>query len=206
MMTTPRKTRRNTMEIIVAMGLFLCPVEALAGSYGSAGVKDSSVTLFAPQGHVWCQKLGADIPLELQEHIECGNPSVQIVRSRVANERVTNNRSRGPLGFLRSLRHTPIGHEPEPGGSDNDRSPRVTTLSNEESPGPAPEVNLGEKPQTKDVATDEPETKNTPQTKEAPNDQGKPSAEPNSRTAGGMGVATSMFAAIYSLPEETKFG
>ncbi len=34
----------------------------------------------------------------------------------------------------------------------------------------------------------------------------KPSAEPNSRTAGGMGVATSMFAAIYSLPEETTFG
>lgn len=155
-------------RIAINMCLALVPSTTLAGSYNSAGVDDSSVTLFVPQEHVWCQRLEAVIPLALQVHMNCGQPSTGIVRSAVATERTTRNRPPGLRSLVNSLRHTPIGHEPNHSDSDGNRRPQATAAINEGDPKTRPETNRQHNSRTKDRPKNKQAEKDVAKAKDQP--------------------------------------
>lgn len=152
----------------MAMGFLLVPSTILAGSYGPSGVHDSSVTLFVPQEHVWCQRLETVIPLELEMHMECGDPSTEFVRSAIAGERTTRNRTLGLRSLLSNFRHTPIGHEPNQSDSDDNKRPRVTNVSNAGDPETGPDTNPQDDPKEKDTDKNKQADKNVAEAKEPP--------------------------------------
>lgn len=152
----------------IAMSFLLFPSTMLAGSYGSSGIDDSSVTLFVPQEHVWCQKLETVIPLELAAQMECGDSSTGFVRSAVAGERTSRNRSLGVRTLLSDFRHNPIGHEPNSSDSDDNKRPRVTNISNEGGPETGPDTNPQDNPKAKDTAKNNQAGNNIADAKELP--------------------------------------
>lgn len=128
-----------TARTLLILGICTMPGVVLAGGYGTAGVKDASVGQSSTaEATVWCPKLEADIPLRLQEQMDCGQAPV----AAAPRER---------RGFFASFRHVPQGGNRDTGGSDgpNDQpSPRVAEGPND---GPRPQVSEG--PRTQESAS-----------------------------------------------------
>ena len=110
------------------------PGMALAGGYGTAGVKDARVGNMASEtATIWCPKLKTDIPIDLQRQMDCGDGiAVGSAKPAVAPARF----GRGPFGLP--------PHVPSGGGSpfdDGDPTPTAGTPDSPDGPSDTPPDN-----------------------------------------------------------------
>ncbi len=126
----------NTKRNIAILTIAMAPCDAVAGSFGATSVPDSSVSLHAPQGKVWCQKLKANIPLELEAQMDCG--AVQAA-PRVAGERVRNN----PLGSFFGRHKRGAGPAVSLGDGPNTTPKSNVTSVATSDPTPTPTASVG---------------------------------------------------------------
>lgn len=114
---------RKTLVLAVLAAL---PATAFAGGYGTAGVKDDRVGLGAAEtAMVWCPKLKAEVPIRLQEQMDCSaGVAVGTAKPAVARERFGG-------GIFGLPAHVPGGPTSAVGGKDH--TPPTTPTSQ---PGP----------------------------------------------------------------------
>jgi hypothetical protein len=104
----------NFGRIVVTVGAVLLPASVMAGGYGTAGVKDATVSQSATsEATIWCPKLKQEIPLRLQQQMDCGE-------DKPAGEKGARQ------GFFSAFHHIPQGNRPS-ARDDNDKpsKPRV---------------------------------------------------------------------------------
>lgn len=91
--------RNALLAMIVTM-----PSAALAGGYGTAGVKDATVGQSpTATATVWCPKLKTDVPIALHQQMDCGEGAVGTAKPAVARERF------GGRGLFGLPPHQPSG-------------------------------------------------------------------------------------------------
>ncbi len=112
----------------VLAALVALPSAALAGGYGTAGVKDATVGQSPTQtAMIWCPKINTEVPVDLHAQMDCGDGvAVGTAQPAVARERF------GGRGLFGLPAHQPQGGTPDdgdggtptpvvtpPGGPDN---------------------------------------------------------------------------------------
>ena len=91
---------KSTALVIAIAGACAMSGAAVAGGYGTAGVRDASVSQSATaEATIWCPRLEADIPLRLQEQMDCGQSVAGVAPTE-------------PRGFFSSFRHVPRNNRP----------------------------------------------------------------------------------------------
>src|SRR6056297_122314 len=126
----------------LAAGVALLPSSTLADGYGSAGVADANVAQYAPTETVWCEALDANIPLALQDEMNCDEGAMGTARSAVADNRVTNRG--GLFSFFERFPNERIPRVVS--DNDDDDGPRRSKPRPEPQPEPKPEPKPKPKP------------------------------------------------------------
>lgn len=113
----------------LAAATLAVPGAGVAGSYGSAGVRDATVTPPATAtASVWCAKVKAEVPVALASEMDCGEAvAVGTAKPKVARERFTT-------GLFGLPPHQRIGGTV---GNDDD-DPPIVPVSNSPDPSPTP--------------------------------------------------------------------
>lgn len=105
---------KSTLRVVLASSSLLVPAVAMAGAYGPSAVKDEAVGQYAAASpSVFCARLGQDIPLSLQEQMDCGAAKPKTKMSL--------------KGIFGRLHHTPIGNVANLG--DGRAKPMVSDVS-----------------------------------------------------------------------------
>jgi hypothetical protein len=130
-------------KIMLVSATLSLPGIALAGGYGTAGVKDASVGQIASSsGTIWCPKVKTEVPFELYAEMDCGDGQVGFATPQVAPERF-GDEPPIRIGPFRLPPHVRSGPQPDSG----DDTPLVRSIPESPESPTTPVVPIGVVPE-----------------------------------------------------------
>lgn len=128
-------------KTVILAAVVALPGMAIAGGYGTAGVKDARVGNAGPEtAMVWCPKLRAEVPIRLQQQMDCSEGvAVGTAEPAVARERFGGGLFGLPAHVPSGPRSALNDDETPPGAPTNPTNPTDPTDNDDPTPTPTPD-------------------------------------------------------------------